>query len=62
MAKPKNFRVIQVCLGSTSLHKFLCDIEQEESKASRKGADIIKNYYKDKIPFGWEEYKKKNNL
>lgn len=57
--KPKNYKVYQVCLGSTTLHKFECDLLDSEQRASAKIRDILKDYYKDKEPFGWKDYVKK---
>jgi hypothetical protein len=48
-----------VCLGSTTLHKFECDLVDSEQRASAKIRDILKDYYKDKEPFGWKDYVKK---
>lgn len=57
--KPRNFKVYQVCLGSTTMHKFECDLTGNEERASTKIREILKDYYKDKEPFGWKDYLKK---
>lgn len=64
MGQSKNTVLFQVLMyeKSETTHKLICDIQQSETFKSNFIRDIIKSYYKDKIPFGWEEYKKKNNL
>ncbi len=58
----KREKVYQVSFRPLISKKLECDALDNEVRPIQIIRDLLETHYKDKVPFGWEEYKKKNNL